>query len=112
MLLGVVLLAAGVKKTIGHPAEHLTWFAAIALAGGVGLFLLGHGLFRLVLGLPGALNRLAGAVLTLVAVPVGHAVAGAAELAVVLAIVVATVASDAFRAPEDRVAPDGQVSVE
>ena len=103
MLLGVVVLAAGVKKTIGHPTEHLTWFAAIALAGGVALFLLGHGLFRMVLGLSGASNRLAGAALTLGAIPIGHAVAGAAELVVVLAILVATVASDAFFAREEQV---------
>jgi low temperature requirement protein LtrA len=102
MLLGVVVLSAGVKKTIGHPTEELHWFAAIALAGGVGLYLLGHGLFRLVLGLPGAANRLVGAVLTLAAIPVGHAVAGAAELAVVLAVLVATIASDVFfTAPQE-----------
>ncbi|TQS41021.1 low temperature requirement protein A [Cryptosporangium phraense] len=96
MLLGVVVFAAGVKKTIGHPTEEAHWFAAVALAGGVGLYLLGHGLFRVSLGLPGASNRLVGAVLTLLAIPLGHAVAGAAELAVVLAIVVASVASDVF----------------
>jgi len=100
MLLGVVLLAAGVKKTIGHPTEHLHWFAAIALAGGVALYLLGHGLFRLSLGLPGAWNRFAGAVVVLAAIPVGHETAGAAELAVVLAVLVATLVSDALLAPE------------
>lgn len=39
MLLGVAFLAAGVKKSLGHLGDHLHTGPALALAGGVALFL-------------------------------------------------------------------------
>jgi low temperature requirement protein LtrA len=46
MLLGVAILAAGVKKAIGHLAHPLALGPAAALAGGVALFLAGNLAFR------------------------------------------------------------------
>jgi low temperature requirement protein LtrA len=54
MLLGIVAIAAGLKTAIGHPGTALTAGPAVALAGGVTLFLAGDVLFRWVLrtGIP------------------------------------------------------------
>ena len=49
MLLGIVAIAAGLKTAIGHPGATLTAGPAVALAGGVTLFLAGDVLFRWVL---------------------------------------------------------------
>jgi low temperature requirement protein LtrA len=54
ILLGIVAIAAGLKTAIGHPGTTLTAGPAVALAGGVTLFLAGDVLFRWVLktGIP------------------------------------------------------------
>ncbi|MEU8982573.1 low temperature requirement protein A [Streptomyces sp. NPDC048309] len=49
MLLGIACLAAGAKKSLGHLTEHLHTAPAVALAGGVALFLAGDVAFRAVL---------------------------------------------------------------
>ncbi|GIE76159.1 low temperature requirement protein A [Actinoplanes philippinensis] len=82
MLLGIVVAAVGIKKTVGHAFEPLHWGPAIALSGGVALYLLGHAAFLRLLGIPGVAYRLGAAVLVLAAVPLGHLVA-VAQLAVV-----------------------------
>ncbi|MGW6752078.1 low temperature requirement protein A [Streptomyces sp. NPDC055006] len=46
MLLGVAFLAAGVKKSLGRLGEHLHTGPALALAGGVALFLAGDVAYR------------------------------------------------------------------
>jgi low temperature requirement protein LtrA len=46
MVAGIVLVALGMKKTIGHFDEHLHTVPAFALLGGVALYLLGHVSFR------------------------------------------------------------------
>ncbi|MFD9795889.1 low temperature requirement protein A [Streptomyces sp. NPDC059070] len=51
MLLGVAVLAAGVKKSIGHLPDALPTAPAVALAGGVALFLAGNVAFRASLGI-------------------------------------------------------------
>ena len=42
MVLGIVLLALGIKKTLEHPDEVLKTIPAVAMCGGVGLFMLAH----------------------------------------------------------------------
>ena len=46
MVAGIVLVALGLKKTIGHFDEHLDVVPAFALLGGLALYLLGHVAFR------------------------------------------------------------------
>jgi low temperature requirement protein LtrA len=86
LLLGVVILAAGVKKAIGHAFEALTVPQALALGGGVALFLLGDVAFRAVLRLGPSWFRLATVGLAVATVPLGPvlAVAQLAALVVVL----------------------------
>jgi low temperature requirement protein LtrA len=46
MVAGIVLVALGMKKTIGHFDEHLDTVIAFALLGGLAAYLLGHVAFR------------------------------------------------------------------
>jgi low temperature requirement protein LtrA len=46
MVAGIILVALGVKKTLGHVADPLELVTAFALLGGTGLYLLGHVAFR------------------------------------------------------------------
>ncbi|MBG0812727.1 low temperature requirement protein A [Planomonospora sp. ID82291] len=71
MLLGVVAVAAGVKKAIGHPIDPLKPAAAATLAVGVTLFLAGSAWFRRVLGIGGNHLRIAGALAAPVSVVLG-----------------------------------------
>ncbi|GAA0911989.1 low temperature requirement protein A [Virgisporangium aurantiacum] len=72
MLLGIVAFAAGVKKIIGHPFDAAKIEYALAVAGGVLLYLIGHAVFLLVLGL-GRLRYalMCGVLIPLVALPLG-----------------------------------------
>ncbi|MEV8632259.1 low temperature requirement protein A [Streptosporangium sp. NPDC051023] len=68
MLLGVVAVATGVKKLIGHPEDPLKLAAAVTLAAGVAMFLAGSVWFRRVIGVRGDRLRGVGALLTPVTV--------------------------------------------
>jgi low temperature requirement protein LtrA len=46
MVAGIVLVALGLKTTIGHTDEHLHAVAAFALLGGLAIYLFGHVAFR------------------------------------------------------------------
>jgi low temperature requirement protein LtrA len=47
MVAGIILLALGVKKTLGDPSDPLKAMPAVCLFGGTALYFLGHVLFRL-----------------------------------------------------------------
>jgi low temperature requirement protein LtrA len=80
MLLGIAFLAAGVKKTLGHLTGHLGTGPALALAGGVALFLVGDAAFRTVLRLHPARFRLLAAPAALAATLLGTFLGGLPEL--------------------------------
>jgi low temperature requirement protein LtrA len=82
MVLGIVVLAAGVKKAVGHAFEPLGWGPATAIAVGVALFLLGHAWFLRILRIDGVVHRLAAAAGVLATIPLGHVFA-VAQLAVI-----------------------------
>jgi low temperature requirement protein LtrA len=96
MLAGIVALAAGVKKEIGHAFGHVSLGQAVALGGGVALFLAGdlwlRGVLRL--GRPGyRVVALAGA---LASVPVGLWLP-AGQLAVLLVALVVPLSIEGWR---------------
>jgi low temperature requirement protein LtrA len=71
VLLGIIVLAAGLKHAIGHPFDRLDAAHALLLAGGAAIFLAGDVGFRRTLRLgPGRL-RAAAAVLALATIPIG-----------------------------------------
>jgi low temperature requirement protein LtrA len=83
LLAGIVAFAAGVKKAIGHPFDPLGMGAAIALGGGVALFLLGHAMFRRILRLPGVRYQVAAGALAAATIPAGL-LSAAAQLGALL----------------------------
>ena len=94
MLLGVVVLAVGIKKTVGHAFEPLHWGEAIALAGGVAIYQLGHAGFLLRLGIGGWRHRVVAALVVLATIPLGHVVAVAQLAAIPLIMAAAAIIED------------------
>ena len=88
MLLGVVAIAAGVKKSIGHVGEQLEPGTAIALAAGIALYLGGGAAFRLLMGLRPVAARIIAAALGLATVAVGTWVSAGAQLVTISAVLV------------------------
>ena len=88
LLLGIVALAAGVKKAIGHLGEPLPLGPALALGGGVALFLGADAAFRRILAIGRARYRVAGAVLALATVQLAGLAAWAQLAALVLTLTV------------------------
>jgi low temperature requirement protein LtrA len=96
MLAGIVALAAGVKTATAHAFGHVNLAQAVALGGGVALFLAGDLAFRRILrlGRPGyRLVALAGA---LASIPLGVVVA-AGQLAVLVVVMVVPLSIEGYR---------------
>ncbi|GII79871.1 low temperature requirement protein A [Sphaerisporangium rufum] len=106
LLLGIVGVAAGVKKALGHPLEALHAGPAVALAAGVTLYLAGDVLYRKVLGLPGHRTRPVAAALAPVTIVAGLWSA-LAQLAALTALLVAVLAAEHRRRPGRAPNPPG-----
>jgi len=92
MIAGIVLVALGMKKTIGHFDEHLHTVAAFALLGGVGAYLLGLVAFRYRHVHTINRQRLLLAIVLLILVPVATAIPALATLVVVTVLIWAMIA--------------------
>jgi len=88
MLLGVIAFATGVKLAIDHPTAAVGGPAALCLAGGVALYLVGSALFRLAVRGPW-LRRAAAAVPALATVALGPSAGALAELSALVVVLVA-----------------------
>jgi low temperature requirement protein LtrA len=110
LLLGIVVLAAGVKKAIGHAFEHLPLAHALALGGGLAVFLLGDVWFRRVLSIGRLRYRTLAAVAALATVPIGQWLA-TAQLAALVVVLLATLAAESrVSAAPERAEPSGRAS--
>ncbi|MFS8099479.1 low temperature requirement protein A [Lentzea alba] len=91
ILLGIVVVCVGLKKTIGHATEHLYLSGALALGGGAAIFLLGQALFRHRMSIGTSTWRVTGAVAALATVPIGLwlAIAQVAALVIVFGALLA-----------------------
>jgi low temperature requirement protein LtrA len=89
LLLGVVITAAGIHGAVAHPGDPSSWRAALALAGGVVVFLGGTASIRQSLHTLPMRSRLVAAVAVLATIPIGPAVNAGLHLATVIAVVVA-----------------------
>ena len=94
MLLGIVAAAAGMRAVMPHPEAPLAAPSAVALAGGVALFLAGIAGFRHVLAIGRPASRLAGAALTLATIPIGTASSAGLQLAAIVAVAVTMLVLD------------------
>ena len=95
MLLGIVCLAAGLERAIGHAFDELSFARSLELAGGTALYLAGHAFFRAVLGLPFKPWRALALALALATIPLGTATSALAQLAVLVAALGACIAAEA-----------------
>jgi low temperature requirement protein LtrA len=98
ILLGVVGLAAGVKQTIGAAAQAHSAAHALAIGGGVALFLAGDAAFRRALHLGPGWPRLVTAGFALATAALGATVSTEAQLVVLLAGLVVMLAAERRRA--------------
>ncbi|GIG57329.1 low temperature requirement protein A [Longispora fulva] len=89
MLLGVIAMAAGVKKAMGHATAHSGFRAAVVLAGGVALFLIGEAYFRHVLKIGAVGWRALGGVVAMATVPLGVQLNPLVQLVALIAVFVA-----------------------
>jgi low temperature requirement protein LtrA len=86
LLLGIVLVAVGLKKATGHAYDALTYGQALALGGGVAVFLAADVAFRRVLGLGRSPHRAVAALAALATIPLGAEVAAVAQIGVLAAV--------------------------
>ena len=89
LLLGVVAVAAGLKKAVGAPTDELDLWVASELAIGAALFVACDVGFRRALGVPRGGTRLVAAVLALFTIPLGASLDAKTQIAALAAIVIA-----------------------
>jgi low temperature requirement protein LtrA len=105
MVAGIVLLALGLKKTLGHVGDPLHAIPAAALMGGAALYLIAHVLFRIRHVHSLSRQRLAAALVCLALIPAALALPALASLALLAVVLVTLIAYEALRfaAARDRV---------
>jgi low temperature requirement protein LtrA len=91
MVAGIVLVALGMKKTLGDPGEALKDVPAVALLGGTAAYLLAHVAFRWRNVHRFSWQRLAGAAVLLALIPVATEISALATSAIVLALLAAVI---------------------
>jgi low temperature requirement protein LtrA len=94
ILLGIVAVAAAIKQGSAHPFGALELAPALELAGGAAVFLLGDVLFRRTLGIGVGAWRAGAAVAGLATIPLGLGVAAAAQIAALVAVLVAALLAE------------------
>jgi len=105
LLLGIVAVAAGVRRAIGHAGSTLPYPACLALAGGVALYLAGDVAFRHALRIGGQRYRAAAAAAALAVSGVGVWLSVAAEIALLAVIVVAALVVEGRAVPSPPAGP-------
>jgi low temperature requirement protein LtrA len=103
LLAGIIVLAAGVKKAIAHPWQPGHLVEALAIAGGVVVYLIGDLVLRRTLRLTPWLPRCVAAIVVATTIGVGVAVSTIAQLVTIALVLTATFAIErsAFQSAED-----------
>jgi len=102
MFAGIVLVALGLKTTIGHFGDHLHAVPAFALLGGLAIYLLSHVAFRYRHVHTVSRRRLLMAIVLLILVPVATEVPALVALAVVNLMIWALIAYETHTYGEGR----------
>src|SRR5215218_5111405 len=102
MVAGIVLIALGMKKTLGHVEDPLKLVPAVALLGGTALYLLAHVAFRLRNVHSLNVRRLVVAILALALFPLAVEIPSLATLAILAVLLVLLIAYEAVRYAEAR----------
>lgn len=102
MVAGIVLIALGLKKTLGHVGDPLHTVPAVALLGGTALYLLAHVAFRLRTVHTVNVVRLVAAAVALALIPLAIEVPSLVSLAILTAVLVALIAFETIHYAEAR----------
>jgi low temperature requirement protein LtrA len=102
MVAGIVLLALGMKKTLGHVEEPLKVVPAVALLGGIAMYLLAHVAFRWRNVHTFSVQRALCAVALVALLPAAVELAALATLAILAAVLVALIVYETVRFAELR----------
>ncbi len=102
LVAGIILFAVGVKKTLGDVGEPLKLIPAIALCGGVAMYLVAHVLFRLRNVRTFNRHRTVVSALLLALIPLAVELPALATLALVAGLCVGLIAYEAIRFAEAR----------
>ncbi|RJO69318.1 low temperature requirement protein A [Nocardia panacis] len=94
LLIGIVVLAAGIKMSIAHGNSRASLTTAATLSGGVALYFLGQFFFRLSLRLPRARLRLVSAGAVAATIPIGVVWVSWAQLLALVVVGYAAVITD------------------
>ena len=102
MISGIIFVALGIKQTLAHVGDPLGTIAAVALCGGVALYLLGHNAFRLREVGSASVARVVVTVLCCALIPVAVSIPSLVTLAVLAGLMCALVAFETVRSRELR----------
>jgi len=102
LVAGIVLMALGLRKTLSHVHESLDIVPAVALCGGVALYLVGHVLFRLRNIHTFNPHRTIAAAVCLALIPVANSVSALAAVALVALVLCVLITYEAIRFREAR----------
>ena len=102
MVAGIVLVALGLKKALGHAGDSLEIVPTVALVGGVSVFLLSVVAFKVrTIGIVSR-ERLVAAIVILALIPLGERIPSLATLAILTAAVIVLIGYEATRFSESR----------
>jgi low temperature requirement protein LtrA len=102
MVAGIILVALGIKTTLAHVGDPLGTIPAVALCGGVALFLLGHNAFRLRDVGSVSVPRLVVTILCCALIPVAVSVPSLVTLAILAGLMCALAAFETATSREFR----------
>ena len=102
MVAGIILVALGLKKTLGHVSAHLDSVPAAALLGGTALYLLAHLAFRWRNVHRFSAQRLIVAILCVALVPLATRIPALATLAILAVVLIVLIAYERVRFHELR----------
>ncbi len=102
MVAAIVLVALGMKTTLAHVGDPLTWETATALVGGTAIYLLAHVAFKLRALRALSVHRLVAALVLLAFVPLAHRLEPLVTVSVVAAVLWLTIGLEAVRDADAR----------
>lgn len=102
MVAGIILVALGIKTTLAHVGDPLGTIPAVALCGGVALYLLGHNAFRLRDIGSVSVPRLVVTILCLALIPLAVSVPSLTTLAILAVLLCGLAAFETMRSREFR----------
>jgi low temperature requirement protein LtrA len=102
MVAGIIFVALGIKQTLAHVGDPLEAIPAVALCGGVALYLLGHNAFRLRDIGSVSVPRLVVTVLCCALIPVAVWIPSLITLAILAGLLCALAAFETVRSREFR----------